>query len=342
MSMKTTIIISSILGAMMLTSGLIMIFNHKKTAEDHIDIAWDHWKMTNGRLYGTSSDETYRKQIFVENYHHVKNTNSQKRSFTLGLNKFADITTSEFKQKYLTLQTTQKQANVKHIDTSLLKSSGSRDWVADGAVTSVKEQGLCGACWAISAAAALEGLAYLETKQLMNLSEQQMIDCATWEKYQNKGCHGGFMDNGFKYSADNGMMQSADYPFTAEDGKCAYDASKKITVNSGYSDVPLDDNDQLVAAIENQPTSTGIAADYLQLYMMGVFDEWDYCKGDKLNHGVLAVGYGTDSDTGKLFYKVKNSWGEEWGEYGYFRLERREGPGEGLCGITKQASYPTK
>jgi len=148
------------------------------------------------------------------------------------------------------------------------------------------------------------------------------------------------MDHAFQYTKDHGMMLLAKYPYTATDGTCRYDANNHVPVNKSYRDVAMNDNDQLVAAIDRQPVSVGIAAESIQLYHSGVFSDWDGC-GDQLNHGVLAVGYGTDASSGKLFYKIKNSWGSSWGEGGFFRLERKTGRGEGICGVTKNASYPT-
>ncbi|KAL5202011.1 hypothetical protein ABZP36_012963 [Zizania latifolia] len=71
----------------------------------------------------------------------------------------------------------------------------------------------------------------------------------------------------------------------------------------------------------------------------GVFD--GPC-GAELDHGVTAIGYG--SSKGQDYIIVKNSWGSHWGEKGYIRMKRgtSNGKGEGLCGINKMASYPTK
>jgi len=83
------------------------------------------------------------------------------------------------------------------------------------------------------------------------------------------------------------------------------------------------------------PVSVAIEADksVFQLYSHGVLDSTS-C-GTKLDHGVLIVGYGSDS--GKDYYKVKNSWGPNWGEDGFIRIAR----GKNMCGIADMASYPT-
>ena len=120
-------------------------------------------------------------------------------------------------------------------------------------------------------------------------------------------------------------------------GKCEASAHNVVegTSPSSWTNVKSDDT-SLMAAIKQQPVSVAIEADQssFQFYSSGVLT--GRC-GTNLDHGVLAVGYGTLN--GVDYYKVKNSWGKSWGMDGYVLLERNDSP-SGQCGILLQASFP--
>jgi hypothetical protein len=147
------------------------------------------------------------------------------------------------------------------------------------------------------------------------------------------------MDNAFKFVEKNGIASEADYPYTSgygTTGSCKSDLEHRpvVTIES-YTDVPSGDENALKAAASKQPVAIAIEADKsaFQLYSGGVLDN-PGC-GHQLDHGVLLVGYGTDS--GKDYWKVKNSWGASWGEQGYIRMVRNKNQ----CGIAQMPSYPT-
>lgn len=94
----------------------------------------------------------------------------------------------------------------------------------------------------------------------------------------------------------------------------------------------------LVGALAKQTVSVAIEADKrsFQFYKSGVYAD-EEC-GNNLDHGVLAVGYGTED--GVEFFLVRNSWGERWGDEGYIRLAQQSETVNGTCGILSAASRP--
>lgn len=149
------------------------------------------------------------------------------------------------------------------------------------------------------------------------------------------------MDYAFEFIIKNGGIDTEeDYPYKASDGRCdQYRKNAKVVSIDGYEDVTPNNEKALKKAVAHQPVSVAIEAggrDF-QLYESGIFT--GKC-GTSLDHGVVAVGYGTKN--GKDYWIVRNSWGPSWGEKGYVRMERNVAAKSGLCGITIEPSYPTK
>jgi C1A family cysteine protease len=215
------------------------------------------------------------------------------------------------------------------------------DWVTSGAVTPVKNQASCGSCWAFSATGAIEGAAFVKYGELIALSEQNLLDCDTVDN----GCNGGLMDNAFKFDETaKGLCSEADYPYLATDGhECLTNCTKVAhSIVADYNDLDESDKHGLLASIALQPTSVAMQADQLsfQFYSQGVFSEPDCGASGAIDHGVLAVGYGTDEESGKDFFKIKNSWGDSWGEGGYFRLDRKSKNQWGTCALLMIMTAP--
>jgi KDEL-tailed cysteine endopeptidase len=214
---------------------------------------------------------------------------------------------------------------------------------------SSQDQGNCGSCWSFSATGALEGAYLINQGKSDNgwtgFSEQQLVSCDQ-AILGNHGCKGGLMDTAFKWVIKNqGICSEADYPYTSgttrDNGVC-YETCTEVAGSGikGYVDVQKNSDAALMSALDLQPVSVAIEADQaaFQLYKTGVITA--NC-GTNLDHGVLAVGYGTWTD-GTQYYQVKNSWGTSWGMDGYVLIERNSAQSGGMCGILMgPPSYPT-
>merc|ERR1719240_1718063 len=301
--------------------------------------SWVHWKQKNNKAYGTDTEEQYRAKVYYSNFKYVAKVNQSQKDYQLELNKFADLTGAEFKQQYLGFAQQPKLRNEKISPLTNIKTPDSVDWSSrSDVVTPVKDQGQCGSCWAFSSTGGIEGAVGTSGGSMQSLSEQQLVDCAGGV-YGNHGCNGGLMDNAFNYVQQYGMMSESSYSYLGQNGTCRFRSDNVVSHIKSHTDVPQKSPSHLMQAVSQQPVSIAINANPIQFYSSGVFS--DSC-GDQLDHGVLLVGYGTDATTGQKFWKVKNSWGGNFGEQGYFRLLRDDVEGSsGKCGLQLSASYPT-
>lgn len=334
-------------------------FNHNLRSIEYYSTQFSTWQAefdkgssSNG-LLGASANANFahRLQIFSDNDDIIQKHNSLRNStYTLGHNQFSCLNSEEFAKLYLNPKFTSRAVGSTGNDihtaanstfTKALRGTTSVDWVARGAVTNVKNQGQCGSCWAFSTTGALEGAYYNKVGTLKEFSEQQLVSCDSTDN----ACGGGLMDNAFKWiKSHGGLCTESSYPYTASAGtadSCSADCSE-VLGSSPMSYVDVEESDEaMMSALDIGPVSVAIEADKsaFQLYKSGVLTTTE-C-GTSLDHGVLAVGYGTDSD-GTAFYLVKNSWGGSWGESGYIRMERGTHAGtKGMCGILSgPPSYP--
>lgn len=291
----------------------------------------------------------------------IEASNAKNLSYKLGVTPFTDLTFEEFRARFVggtTPLTTEQMQNMTKFEKPVgFTVPDSIDWVSKGAVSSVKNQGSCGSCWTFSATGALEGAMVVAGRKLVELSQEELVDCDTG-LLGGHGCNGGNPGQAFGWVKSNGLCSLADYPYQCTDANadsCKSSKCNKCTtptlkggswLNKGdvtdYGMVPSNVDD-LEAAVARQPISVCIEADQavFQHYTGGVLTA---TCGEKINHGVLAVGYGEASSLlhgTQKYWKVKNSWSSSWGEQGYIRIERGVAAGKGECGIRTMASYPT-
>ena len=305
------------------------------------------WAATYNRTYVSESEAEYREYVWHSNLVKVERHNDAGYSWTMGMNKFADLTADEFAAQYITggydnFLSFRHSFPHRQYTTASIAAPSSVDWTTQGAVTPVKNQGQCGSCWAFSTTGSVEGAWFLSNGTLVSLSEQQLVDCSSAQG--NQGCNGGLMDSAFEYIIKNkGLTTESNYPYTAADGTCSASKAKQVAATiKTYTDVTPSSADALINAVAQQPISVAIEADQnsFQLYAGGVLTA--NC-GIQLDHGVLVTAYGVDSKTGLEYWGVKNSWGADWGMNGYVWLDRSKvyNGGAGQCGILLDPSFPT-
>jgi cathepsin F len=291
------------------------------------------------RKYGSEEERRQRFRTFRVNMFIARVLQETERgSAKYGATKFADVPVAEFKLNYRNpLWDLSRRPEVEApIPQGPIPKAW--DWRQKGAVTPVKNQAACGSCWAFSTTGNIEGQWFLQKKKLLSLSEQELVDC---DKIDD-GCNGGFPSDAYKEIIRLGGLETEDsYPYIAEDEKCLLNKSMEaVYINSSVA-ISKNEADMAAWCAARGPMSIGINAMAMQFYWGGISHPWSlFCNPILLDHGVLIVGYGVQPSKHPWLWKdepywiVKNSWGPDWGEQGYYRVYR----GGGTCGVNQMVT----
>lgn len=306
------------------------------TAERLYSESFSSFIETHKKSYETDDEHNLRYWTFYKNMAKWELLNEfEQGTATYGPTVFADLSEKEFRERYLSPVTekdmwylTRILSVAQPLDTSAIPTSV--DWREKNAVTDVKNQGECGSCWAFSTTGNIEGRHAIKTGQLVSLSEQELVDCDKVDL----GCNGGLPYQAYEeIMRIGGLVGEEDYPYKGRKGTCEFQKSEVKATITGREKVSTDE-DQIAAYVnENGPVSIGINANAMQFYTGGISDPFSFlCNPNHLDHGVLITGYGVDN--GEKFWTIKNSWGPNWGEKGYYRVKR----GKGVCGLNKMVT----
>lgn len=313
-----------------------------------------------GKKYRSRAELNYRTELYEKHMEEIEKFNKENHSWKQGETIFTDMTDEE-KKNFLGLfaldeeneaddsfPVTTEGAETQN-DAPLLSGSTSPtlgsaafsslpqrvNWVTAGIITPVKHQGQCGSCWAFTATALVESLYKRKYGYDVDLSEQELVDCATHSPYLNYGCRGGFNTNGLNYYKVKGSRLESQYPYRARDRSCRVlnAASYKI---SDYNTIKPRSLVELLKALSEGPVAVAyfVANDFYN-YKSGIYSHKAGCRySTSVNHAVLAVGYDLNSRNPHIIFK--NSWGTNFGEDGYFRMSMDLVDfGNGPCNLLK-------
>ncbi|EKX73929.1 cysteine protease [Theileria equi strain WA] len=332
------------------------LFRNGYISADHVAelealMEFDEFNKFYSREHADADERRVRFLAFRNNYNAVK-AQTGEESYERTINKFSDMTKEEFARLFppIPLEGLKKDirpvapvefSDLYHMD-KLRIAKGIEvgehvsldgenvDWRRCGGVSPVKDQSHCGSCWAFAAVGSVESLYLLKKGQALDLSEQELVNC---EPYSN-GCKGGFCDKALEYILTNGIAHTKDIPYHAFDEVCTTSLYNRVFVD-GY--IPFSGLDILQNSLSVSPTTVYIAvSEEFSSYKSGIYT--GPC-GEASNHAVLLVGEGYDEETGKRFWILKNSWGPDWGENGFFRFERTN-EGTDKCGILELGFRP--
>jgi len=300
---------------------------------------------TYNKKYDTPEEFQSRFKTFVQNLEKIDQLNANSKGAKYNVTQFSDMTREEFRKypcgvEKLSTLTPQRPdfkynyGDLKELTKNMPAPPPSWDWTTKGAVTPIKNQGQCGSCWAFSTIGNIEGVNFVTKGTLLSLSEQEEVDCS----HTSYGCGGGWpfwaMSDILGPPANGGIDSESGYPYTAEDGTCAFSTSDQLTAITSYKSycteqtAVCDETAMAQLLVTLGPLSACLDATSMQSYTGGVDNPTD-CDPTYIDHCITIVGYGNDPSSGLNFWKIKNSWGTGWGEAGYYRLVR----GTGACGI---------
>ncbi|ABM45731.1 viral cathepsin [Spodoptera frugiperda multiple nucleopolyhedrovirus] len=281
------------------------------------------------KQYKSEDEKKYRYNIFRHNIESINQKNSRNDSAVYKINRFADMTKNEIVIRHTGLASGELGANF--CETVVVDGPAQRqrpanfDWRTLNKVTSVKDQGMCGACWAFAGLGALESQYAIKYDRLIDLAEQQLVDC----DFVDMGCDGGLIHTAYEQIMRmGGVEQEFDYPYKAERQPCALKPHKFAAgVRNCYRYVLM--NEERLEDLLRYVGPIAIAVDAVDLtdYYGGIVS---FCKNNGLNHAVLLVGYGVENNV--PYWIIKNSWGSDYGEDGYVRVRR----GVNSCGMINE------
>ncbi|KAK1273772.1 Cysteine proteinase 1 [Acorus gramineus] len=275
-----------------------------------------------GKKYSDEEERLHRLSVFKANLRRAKRHQKMDPTAVHGVTQFSDLTPLEFRRRHLGLW---RRTSHHH------------------SVESARSQGHDTANLQSSRPLRLKGSRRRHPEPVVRVGHSALL--GLWKcdpsdpESCDAGCDGGLMTNAFEYvMKSGGLQQEKDYPYTGSDGKCRFDKSKVAASVSNFSAISVDDDQIAANLVKHGPLAVGINDDFMQSYIQGLSCPL-MCGRRYLNHGMLLVGYRSEDfpplcQKNMPYWILKNSWGESWGEKGYYKICR----GRNVCGVESMVS----
>lgn len=329
---------------------------------DLVQLEFVDWMARHNRTYDSPADFAYRLENYQRNRIRVNRHNRSGSKFQMGLNQFADYTEEEYMslfggapetqswasslklfwakvqiaaQKWLSAGSVRTETKVVVAESYADLPKKKVDWEAEGVLNGVRNQHMCGGCWAFAAVGATEAAFAIKYKKSIELSEQHMIDCSVGSEFTIAGCSGGLWDGPSNYLKKYGLQLADDYPYVGAEGPCDRSkppAAKPTSIATGSSN-----SIELLKEITKGPVAVYIEFTKDMMHYNRDVMDLKYPCGLNLNHAVIAVGF--DVEHNPPYIKIRNSHGTMWGERGYARLELRGPQDAVICGMASDFQY---
>jgi C1A family cysteine protease len=312
---------------------LILLLSVLALSQGLLELEFGKWMSTHNKVYSTYEEYKNRLAVFSDNYAKIEKLNLESTSAVFSINKFADLSSAEFKALYLGYEPSSTPVNRETLRLPRIAAPDTFDWISKGKVTPVKDQKQCGSCWAFSATENIESV-WMIAKGLTPdnfepLAPQQIVDCDT----NDGGCNGGDTVTAYQYVISAGGQDTEkSYPYKAVNQDCKFKSSDiESTISSfKYATKDKNEDEMKTATATVSPLSICVDAEPWQFYTGGILKA-SQCS-TSLDHCVQITGYDTSAAT--PYWEVRNSWGTDWGEKGFIRLEY----GKNTCGLAIEAT----
>jgi len=294
---------------------------------------FQRWMNEHGKSYSDETEYQTRLSNFLASKETINKLNAKSAKVggaIYGITKFSDLSAAEFRQQYLTARPSPIPDESKELlPKSDIVAPDSFDWRNQSKVTAVKNQAQCGSCWAFSATENIESVWMiakgLNAGNMQPLAPQQIVDCDR----SDAGCNGGWPRTAYQYVMQAGGLDSeAAYPYHAKNQNCAFKSQSVVAKISNYKYATKTKNENEIKTnlVAWAPLSICVDAASWQHYTGGVMTHTECAQS--LDHCVLLTGYDGNA------WNVRNSWGANWGESGYLRLQY----GYNTCGMADEVT----